>query len=309
MSYTAVKKELNGVTLYDSTSKLRTNLVKLFIHNSFDVGRFYLFMAKLSQIPLLGTPLKKALYLYYRYLQTNSIILPVKDIEEIIEEASDLCVGPCVCRTLTGEEGCGGPVYTCMGINFNASFRVMEKHSKRITKCEALEIIANGNRHGLVMSLESCIQPYQGNICMCCSDCCLPMQIRYRYGVPIFNSGPYLPEQTKKKCNECYACVKRCPVKAISVDDRVLSIDPDMCLGCGLCAQACSRKCIEMVKIPGRVRADSEPGQIRMLLSVAYVYIMMIPAVLLFRLIAGSRQYLNNPEARKTDVFDGQFMN
>ena len=306
MSYTAVKKELNGITIYDSSSLLRMNLIKHWLHNSFDVIRFYTLMGKMSQIPLIGIPIKKVLYLAYRYMQTNSVILPVKDIEQIIEEASDLCVGPCACRCLVDSKSCEEPIYTCMGINFNATFRVMEKDSKRITKEQALEIVKNANQRGLIMSLEYCIQPYQSNICMCCSDCCLPMQMRYKYKIPVYNSGPYLPEMNSVQCSECGACSKACHWNAIKVVDQKIQLNLDDCNGCGLCAQACPVNCLEMVKKSERVRVDHEPSRIRMYLSVAYIYLMMMPAVAVYKLLTGSQQYKHDAKPRPSDVFDGQ---
>ncbi|MDX2440134.1 MAG: 4Fe-4S dicluster domain-containing protein [Desulfobacterales bacterium] len=50
-------------------------------------------------------------------------------------------------------------------------------------------------------------------------------------------------------CNQCENayCMNVCPVKAINrSDEGIVAIDPDKCIGCGLCAQYCP---IEMIFI------------------------------------------------------------
>ncbi|MEA3329089.1 MAG: 4Fe-4S binding protein [Candidatus Omnitrophota bacterium] len=47
------------------------------------------------------------------------------------------------------------------------------------------------------------------------------------------------------KCNACGACVKVCPVEAITMDD-VAVIDPEKCVDCGTCVDECPKKAISM---------------------------------------------------------------
>jgi len=50
----------------------------------------------------------------------------------------------------------------------------------------------------------------------------------------------------KEKCLSCYACVKACPVKAITISssDDILSFNHNRCLGCGNCYVSCGPKAI-----------------------------------------------------------------
>lgn len=46
-------------------------------------------------------------------------------------------------------------------------------------------------------------------------------------------------------CVLCLMCVKECPVKAISIIENVSAkIDPDKCIGCGRCYNACYSEAI-----------------------------------------------------------------
>lgn len=41
------------------------------------------------------------------------------------------------------------------------------------------------------------------------------------------------------ECQDCYKCVRGCPVKAIKVEDHRASIIPDLCIHCGHCVDIC----------------------------------------------------------------------
>lgn len=43
----------------------------------------------------------------------------------------------------------------------------------------------------------------------------------------------------KAECQDCYKCLRECPVKAIKIADGHAAIVPDMCIMCGHCVQAC----------------------------------------------------------------------
>lgn len=46
----------------------------------------------------------------------------------------------------------------------------------------------------------------------------------------------------KNNCQDCYKCVRRCPVKAIKIEDGSAMIVPDLCIACGTCYRACPAK-------------------------------------------------------------------
>jgi Pyruvate/2-oxoacid:ferredoxin oxidoreductase delta subunit len=302
MNFTWRKSELKGVTILDSRSRLRDDLLKKWFRNNVDGIRFYLFLGTLSQIPLLGWFMKKTISLYYRYIHTNSIILPLADIEEVLNDATEIMVEPCPCRLTADNDACAAPLFVCMRINRSAQIRMEQKQSQGLSREQAIAIMRNAHKHGLVLSLESCIQPYQNNICACCGCCCIVMKMRYEFGLDVFHSGPYVPEFKQDACTDCGECVEKCPVKALSVSEVSPHVDFSRCLGCGICAGACPTECIAMVKHPERVKQDTEPGFLRLLLSVGYVYLNIIPAFIAFRLVTGSKRHLaENAQPRQSD--------
>lgn len=46
----------------------------------------------------------------------------------------------------------------------------------------------------------------------------------------------------KNNCQDCYKCVRRCPVKAIKIEDNSAMIVPDLCIACGNCYRVCPAK-------------------------------------------------------------------
>lgn len=46
----------------------------------------------------------------------------------------------------------------------------------------------------------------------------------------------------KTDCQDCYKCVRRCPVKAIKIEDNSAMIVPDLCIACGTCYKVCPAK-------------------------------------------------------------------
>lgn len=92
-------------------------------------------------------------------------------------------------------------------------------------------------------------------------------KITKKYGDREFTIGAVLPsigstENTKTggwralqpvtdtgKCINCHLCWVYCPDESrIHTKDMKYDVNLDFCKGCGICAQICPVKCIEMVK-------------------------------------------------------------
>ncbi|MHB8170892.1 MAG: sigma 54-interacting transcriptional regulator [Thermincolia bacterium] len=49
------------------------------------------------------------------------------------------------------------------------------------------------------------------------------------------------------KCKACYACIRNCPVKAISVLDGQAKVIPERCISCGNCVRVCAQQAKQVV--------------------------------------------------------------
>lgn len=68
-----------------------------------------------------------------------------------------------------------------------------------------------------------------------------------------------------ENCQDCYKCVRECPVKAIQIEDNKAYIIEERCIYCGHCTQGLPYRC---KKDPGRGQpypsylAELSPGNL-----------------------------------------------
>lgn len=287
----------NFLTLMDDRSYMRSQFFKLFAIDSINGIKFYYSMGEKSKKPIIGRFYKKLMEAYYKNVHTSAVKLPLKDIEKVIEESDHISVGPCPCRILYAEENkCEDPIYTCFKINSFSKFtaavqkyaeklneekglQLGNKDTKVLEKSEAIQILRNARKRDMIISLESCIQPYQNNICLCCTDCCIELNMRYKYGMDVSPKGPYTPQFNPKTCVDCGECVKRCPVGAIKSGENGLHPDMGNCLGCGICAEICPSEAISLYEDASNLPSMKKPGPLKL----AYVFFLTVVMYLLFR--------------------------
>ena len=56
------------------------------------------------------------------------------------------------------------------------------------------------------------------------------------------------------ECQDCYKCVRHCPVKAIRVRDGHAAVLPELCIACGKCVEVCPVKAKQVRNDTGRAR-------------------------------------------------------
>ncbi len=72
------------------------------------------------------------------------------------------------------------------------------------------------------------------------------------------------------ECQDCYKCVRHCPVKAIQVRDGHAAVIPEMCVACGNCVEVCPVKAKQVRNGIGRLR--------QLLAGNAPVYVSLAPS-------------------------------
>jgi iron only hydrogenase large subunit-like protein len=93
----------------------------------------------------------------------------------------------------------------------------------------------------------------------------------------------------KRECQDCYKCVRHCPVKAIKVEGGYASVVPELCILCGQCVEACpnAAKRVRDDLPQARKLIELKP---RVLVSLAPSYVSEFPDFTAPQLIRALRQ-------------------
>ncbi len=187
-------------------------------------------------------------------LSADTVLYPSSTIKQQILKARKIAVAECICRKearLTGHE-CDHPTETCLSFGIAAEYYIENKAGREITAQQAIEILEESDRSGLVHAGVN--TKHLSNICNCCPCCCASMKGMVQRG---HNKEKYMNALFEAiidpdECTSCELCLERCPVTALKVEDTAV-VDRDKCLGCGLCSSACTTGAISI-----KLRTDRE---------------------------------------------------
>jgi len=172
-------------------------------------------------------------------VQAGMNVTPYEAAEAIIRQQSKIVVSPCICRrehAMVGK-GCDKPLEVCLAFGSGAYYYEQNGLGRAISQDEALTILRQGVEAGLVLQPSNSQKPI--NICMCCGCCCQVLKNMRTLEKParVVHSN-YYAEVAAEACTACEACVDRCQMDAITVDETA-RVDRDRCIGCGLCVPTC----------------------------------------------------------------------
>jgi electron transport complex protein RnfB len=172
----------------------------------------------------------------------------------------------CICRKKKEMEGDPCKVTqrreTCLALGSLAHTAQLTGNGRQITREEAVSIIAQNQKEGLVL------QPSNTGridfICSCCGCCCGMLGLHAMLPKPLdFWASNFQATVDTSACNGCGVCEKRCQVGAVRVStkEKTAGVNRDRCIGCGLCVPACAQNAISLTKkqkevIPPQTRED-----------------------------------------------------
>jgi len=171
---------------------------------------------------------------------TDDEVLTLEEtLRGIDEDPRQIYLAPCDCRSLSG--ACGGNVLTCLSYRNTPNSFAHRGLSKPIGREEAKLVVLAAHKAGLVHTRNS------GGICNCCSDCCYLFRAQVAR-----NSGALWPRSGKiisinsEKCVSCGLCVSRCRFSALKPEGGKLKLYSEKCVGCGVCVDVCSKKALNL---------------------------------------------------------------
>lgn len=168
----------------------------------------------------------------------------------IVANAGTVAVALCPCRhhaQLLGK-ACDAPLRTCLSFGTAADALVRAGVSEPITNGEGLSILREAKTAGLAQTADN-VQHDVSYICNCCGCCCGMMQAIRTAGIRnAIVSSNWTASTDYDLCRGCRSgCVEACPPRAIERVDNAGKgrrkywsvVDPERCLGCGVCVEAC----------------------------------------------------------------------
>lgn len=178
-------------------------------------------------------------------------VLPIEDIEKIIDMVDSITRLPCGCRYIT--TGKTDKRY-CFGIGLDTAgilgqYPDAASSLEVLKKDEAKSLFRKYDEEGLVHSIWTDITPYVGSLCNCDRDCLNYDEYIVKGGYPWFFRAEYICEVDSDLCTGCKECMKQCQFGDMFYSSTLskVFIDPTRCFGCGVCRIACPENAIKLI--------------------------------------------------------------
>jgi Na+-translocating ferredoxin:NAD+ oxidoreductase subunit B len=190
-----------------------------------------------------------------RKIRVKNAVHTYDQVASYIAKYDPISVGSCYCRhaaRLRGEDVHDMPVEVCMWFGKPAEFTADRLGGRRVTKQEAMGILAAAEEAGLVHMSRNTSEEIEF-LCNCDRWHCEVIKGVLKQPKPglVFNSG-FQPHFDPVTCIACQTCIDRCPSGALRMGpDPVPVVDLDRCFGCAACTTGCEQEAIVMEPKPG----------------------------------------------------------
>ena len=181
-------------------------------------------------------------------IPVSTDVMPYEKASTYLDDARSWGVLNCICRVqqkLIGK-GCDHTVENCLVFSSRPDAFDRTDDIRAISKEEALEILAEADREGLVHA-PSNTQTEVNYICNCCTCSCGVLRGMVEYGnTDIIARSDFYAVVDQELCTACEDCLERCQFNALKMADDTCTVDTALCVGCGLCVTACPTEALSL---------------------------------------------------------------
>ena len=181
-------------------------------------------------------------------IQAEHVVLNQPEMQDLLRAADQIAVGDCNCRKTAKK--CDRPLEVCLGLDEEAQDNIDRNGWRAIGVDEALGILEETHRAGLVHHAFRRSDGSVHLVCSCCTCCCEFLgsltHLAYRDAL---TASAYVAAYGSDACVKCGACIGRCPFRAFSRESEgePVVFDSARCFGCGLCVSSCPSNAIAFV--------------------------------------------------------------
>ena len=187
----------------------------------------------------------------YRKVEHFGQVIPIEDVERVIELADSITRMPCGCRFQT--TGKTDKRY-CFGFGLD-KWGILGKYPEASSSLEVLDkeeakhLFHKFDEEGLMHSVWTGVTPYVVGLCNCDRDCGAYKGYIEMRGAPHFFRAEYVCQVDWDLCNGCRACMSQCQFGSQFYSSALgkVYIDPTRCFGCGVCRTACPSEAITLL--------------------------------------------------------------
>ncbi|MGD8240886.1 MAG: 4Fe-4S binding protein [Armatimonadota bacterium] len=186
-------------------------------------------------------------------------VVPIEDVEEILDMMNQVVRVACVCRRLTREED----VRYCFGITVSPEMTRFAElvddsfldgpHGEGLEvmeKADALEFMREAEKDGLMHSVWTFMTPFIAGLCNCDRSDCLAMRATVNLGTKVMFRAEYVAQVDWDECTGCRQCMRVCQFGALgfSAAARKVMVDQQACYGCGVCRAVCAKGAMSLLE-------------------------------------------------------------
>lgn len=171
-----------------------------------------------------------------------AVILSYTETRKVILDAEYVSAGTCICRHQGAllDKPCTKPSDNCILFGQTARFAAERGFTKALTKDEAIKMLDEAEKAGLIHNYSDIPDHNYSLLCNCCKCHCSIIYGANKSPVPSQAvTARYVIKIDDESCTACESCIERCQMEALKMVDGRLTRDEKRCIGCGLCMYVC----------------------------------------------------------------------